>query len=165
MTADEAKRLRENAVVTFTPNPASRGLYSGKLPKAGEAGTVVKMNVGGSKRITYMPGPGGGLVYVNWPSIGTCGISPIDLTKGAPADAVLASIVHQGAVYSADASFPELGEYVSLHGVGAALIALAGVCDEAAHTADDVRPRNKSPKLWRDLANALEHLAERYGTL
>lgn len=51
--------------VCFHANPAARTLYSGQAPGQGECGTVESVPTGGG-RATCMPGPLGGLVYVNW---------------------------------------------------------------------------------------------------
>jgi hypothetical protein len=66
--------------VKFDPNPASLLLYSGKVPRKGEEGTVVKIPLGGGSS-HYMKGPGGGLVYVNWDTLGTMGVAPQDIVK------------------------------------------------------------------------------------
>jgi hypothetical protein len=70
---------RPGTRVKFTPNPASYMLYT-KPPKKGEEGEVTTIPLGGS-RSHYMPGPGGGLVYVKWDEHGTMGISPHDVEK------------------------------------------------------------------------------------
>jgi len=48
-------------------------------PAHGEDGTVTYMP--GFKPRTYLPGPGGGLLYVKWDHIGVMGVSPNDLEK------------------------------------------------------------------------------------
>jgi len=65
--------------VVFSPNPASRMLYSYRVPEAGACGTITAVRVGGGIR-TYMPGPGAGLVYVEWGGDGlVCAVSLRDL--------------------------------------------------------------------------------------
>ena len=71
---------RKGTRVAFQPNPVSRLLYGGRLPAVGEVGEVAPVSFGSYGR-TFLPGPGGGLLYVKWPSIGTCGVSPIDLVR------------------------------------------------------------------------------------
>ena len=51
--------------VVFSPNPASRMLYSYRIPEPEAHGTITAVRVGGGIR-TYIPGPGCGLVYVEW---------------------------------------------------------------------------------------------------
>ena len=71
--------------VVFSPNPASRMMYSYCVPEAGACGTITAARVGGSVR-TDIPGPGPGLVYVEWDGDGlVCAISLRDL-KLEPAD-------------------------------------------------------------------------------
>jgi len=48
-------------------------------PMPNEEGTVTTMPGYGSR--TYLPGPGGGLLYVTWDESGTIGISPNDVAK------------------------------------------------------------------------------------
>lgn len=72
---------REGTRVVFNANPASRQLYSYKVPKNGEGGSVVSIPLGG-RRATCMRGPGGGLIYVKWDSGFTVGVSSIDVDKG-----------------------------------------------------------------------------------
>lgn len=63
--------------VTFCPGPGSRLLYSGSMPPSGRAGTVTTMP--GFGRRNFMPGPGGGLLYVDWDDFGTLGVSLYDV--------------------------------------------------------------------------------------
>lgn len=63
--------------VRFKPNAVSLAMYSA-APAPGTMGKVVAVSLG-SKKATYLPGPGGGLVYVDWDTIGVMGVSPIDL--------------------------------------------------------------------------------------
>jgi hypothetical protein len=69
---------REGTVVHFNPSPVSLQLYSQPRPKKGDRGVVVGVNVGRGNA-TYIPGPGGGLVYVDWETIGVMGTAPQDL--------------------------------------------------------------------------------------
>jgi len=71
-------RTRKGARVTFNAHPGSLVLYS-QHPELGEQGTVTTMP-GFGKR-TYLPGPGGGLLYVDWDQAGTIGVSPNDVDK------------------------------------------------------------------------------------
>ena len=65
--------------VVFSPNPVSRVLYSYPVPDAGTRGTVTAVRVTGELR-TFICGPGGGLVYVEWDADGlVCGVSMRDL--------------------------------------------------------------------------------------
>jgi len=65
--------------VMFSPNPATRALYSYRVPVAGACGTVTAVRTAGGVR-TYLDGPGGGLVYVRWDPDGlVCGVSMRDL--------------------------------------------------------------------------------------
>ena len=70
---------RPGARVKFSPNPVSMMLYSSP-PKRGEEGTVTTVSLG-AKRAHYMPGPGGGLLYVDWDKSGQQGVAPQDVTK------------------------------------------------------------------------------------
>ena len=59
--------------VVFSPNPASRALYSYRMPDPGARGTVTAAWTAGGLR-TYLVGPGGGFVYVRWDGDGqVCG--------------------------------------------------------------------------------------------
>jgi hypothetical protein len=65
--------------VVFSPNPVSRVLYSYSVPEPGTRGTVTAVPSAGSVR-TYIPGPGVGLVYVEWDVDAlVCAVSPRDL--------------------------------------------------------------------------------------
>ena len=65
--------------VVFSPNPVSRLLYSYRVPEPGTPGTVTAVRLAGGLR-TYLGGPGGGLVYVEWDADGlVCGVSMRDL--------------------------------------------------------------------------------------
>ena len=65
--------------VVFSPNPASRALYSYRVPDPGARGTVTAAwTVEGLR--TYLVGPGGGFVYVRWDGDGqVCGVAMRDL--------------------------------------------------------------------------------------
>lgn len=56
---------REGIRVCLRATPAALALYGKGGPRDGECGTVRKVPVGFGRR-TCMPGPGGGLVYVDW---------------------------------------------------------------------------------------------------
>lgn len=79
--AGVSPRTRLGTRVRFDPNPASHMLYSERygLPERGEEGTVTYMP--GFKPRTYFPGPGGGLLYVEWDQAGVLGVSPHDVEK------------------------------------------------------------------------------------
>jgi hypothetical protein len=65
--------------VVFSPNPVSRALYSYRVPEPGTRGTVTAARTAGGVR-TYVDGPGGGLVYVEWDGDGlVCGVSMRDV--------------------------------------------------------------------------------------
>jgi hypothetical protein len=65
--------------VVFSPNPASRALYSYRVPDLGARGTVTAGWTAAGLR-TYLAGPGGGLVYVRWDGDGlVCGVSMRDV--------------------------------------------------------------------------------------
>jgi hypothetical protein len=71
---------KEGLRVKFVPNPASLMLYSrtyGTPPK-GATGSVTSIPVPGGKK-TCMPGPGGGLVYVEWDNWGVLSVSSHDI--------------------------------------------------------------------------------------
>ncbi len=71
--------------VVFSPNPASRVLYSYRVPEPGARGTVTAAWTAGRLR-TYLVGPGGPLVYVRWDGGGlVCCVSMRDL-KVEPAE-------------------------------------------------------------------------------
>jgi hypothetical protein len=71
--------------VIFSPNPASRALYSYRVPLPGAHGTVTAAWTAGGLR-TYLAGPGGGLAYVRWDVDGlVCSVSMRDLNLE-PAD-------------------------------------------------------------------------------
>jgi hypothetical protein len=71
-------RTRQGTRVRFNAHPGSLVLYS-RHPEIGEEGSVGTMP-GFGKR-TYLPGPGGGLLYVNWDDSGMIGVSPNDVEK------------------------------------------------------------------------------------
>lgn len=73
--------------VMFSPNPASGMLYTYRVPETGARGTITAVRTGGTVR-TYIPGPGAGLVYVEWDGDGLiCAVSLRDL-KLEPAEEV-----------------------------------------------------------------------------
>jgi len=71
-------RTRQGTRVVFNPSPGSLVLYR-LHPEPGEEGSVTTMP--GFGKHTYLPGPGGGLLYVNWDEAGTIGVSPNDVDK------------------------------------------------------------------------------------
>jgi len=71
---------RKGARVRFNPNPASAMLYSYRVPEKGALGTVTTIWLSGKDR-TCLPGPGGGLVYVDWDAGFMVGISRYDLDR------------------------------------------------------------------------------------
>lgn len=74
---------RKGSRVTFLPNPAARMFYDSRSPDDGATGTVTDLPVGGGRR-TCMPGPRGGLVYVNWDDGSVEGVFRADLKVGKP---------------------------------------------------------------------------------
>jgi hypothetical protein len=67
---------REGKRVSFAATPAALMLYQGSNyapPNPGEEGTVVSIPVGG-RSSTCLPGPGGGMVYVDWDKRGIVGV-------------------------------------------------------------------------------------------
>ena len=77
---------REGTLVKYTMTPWERVYhatsdYAGKPPKNGEIGRVAGMSFGSRGKKTFLAGPGGGLVYVQWPSIGMKGVPPSALTR------------------------------------------------------------------------------------
>ncbi len=80
MEINQAKRLRVGTKVKFSPNAASLMLYS-RHPAVGAVGEVTTVSFGGGVRKSYLPGPGGGLLYVSWSDIGVCGIGAGDVEK------------------------------------------------------------------------------------
>jgi len=77
-----SKGPRVGTRVRFEPTPVSLALYT-QAPQPGSEGSVVPMP--GFPKQTFMPGPGGGLVYVRWDDGDVLGVSPNDLKplKGA----------------------------------------------------------------------------------
>jgi hypothetical protein len=80
----KARAYPEGTRVVFAPSPVSRALYS-HAPSYGSRGVVVSIPLPG-KRATYLKGPAGGLLYVEWQgyvSNGSrvCGVSPFDLMR------------------------------------------------------------------------------------
>jgi hypothetical protein len=83
------RRTPEGTPVRFVPTMASLALYS-LAPAVCDVGTVTTVPLPGGRR-TYLPGPGGGLLYVQWAAhwngpaseaaTVTCGISPLDCCK------------------------------------------------------------------------------------
>jgi len=71
-------RSRKGTRVVFNASPGSLVLYRNP-PDIGEEGTVTTMPGFGTR--TFLPGPGGGLLYVRWDNSGTIGVSPRDLDK------------------------------------------------------------------------------------
>jgi len=80
MDVSEAKRLRVGTRVKFEPSAASAVLYS-RAPASGSVGTVTAVSFGASKRKSYLPGPGGGLLYVDWEDVGVCGVGAGDVER------------------------------------------------------------------------------------
>jgi hypothetical protein len=72
------KRARVGTRVRFAPTAASYPLYNSP-PPVGAEGTVTEINFGGGQKKSFLPGPGGGLLYVDWDGYGMQGVSPIDL--------------------------------------------------------------------------------------
>lgn len=72
---------REGTRVVFRPNPAAYMLYDARSPKPGERGFVVTVPVPGGPRRPCMPGPRGGLVYVDWDEAGTDGVFANDVVR------------------------------------------------------------------------------------
>jgi hypothetical protein len=66
--------------VCFVANPVARALYERNVPQSGECGTVTTVPVPGGRR-TCMPGPRGGLVYVDWDRSSTSGVFRVDLKR------------------------------------------------------------------------------------
>lgn len=71
-------RTRKGTRVRFSASKGSLVLYS-HHPDIGEEGSVTTMPGFGQR--TYLPGPGGGLLYVKWDRSGTIGVSPNDVEK------------------------------------------------------------------------------------
>lgn len=71
---------REGTRVAFDPSAGSLALYS-QHPPVGAVGSVKSVPFGSTRR-TFLPGPGGGLVYVDWDGYGFQGVSPLDLVLG-----------------------------------------------------------------------------------
>jgi hypothetical protein len=71
--------------VVFSPTPAALSRYGYRVPATGTCGTITAARVGAGLR-TYLDGPGGGLVFVEWDEDGlVCRVSMCDLTLE-PAD-------------------------------------------------------------------------------
>jgi hypothetical protein len=71
------RKFRDGTRVVFRPTPASRMMYR-FAPADGATGVVVSIPLPGG-RGSFLPGPGGGLVYVDWDLYETQGVSPADL--------------------------------------------------------------------------------------
>lgn len=76
-TAKVSPRSRAGTRVVMKANPASRALYTNP-PADGMEGTVTPVSIGRGK-VTFMGGPGGGLLYVKWDDGESMGVSPNDL--------------------------------------------------------------------------------------
>ena len=63
--------------IVVQANPVSRVMYA-YLPPNGTAGTVTTVSLGAGQR-SFLPGPGGGLLYVKFDDGHFQGISPTDL--------------------------------------------------------------------------------------
>lgn len=68
---------KKGTEVEFHPTPASLALYT-SAPRPGARGSVVAIPVGG-REVTLLPGPGGGMLYVEWKGLGVMGVSPRDV--------------------------------------------------------------------------------------
>jgi hypothetical protein len=65
--------------VVFSPDPVAGSPYSYRVPEPGTCGTVTAARTAGGLR-TYIEGPGGGFVFVEWDGDGlVCGVSMRDL--------------------------------------------------------------------------------------
>lgn len=65
--------------VVFSPDPISQAPYSYRVPEPGTRGTVTAARAAGGMR-TYMYGPDGGSVFVEWDGDGlVCSVSMRDL--------------------------------------------------------------------------------------
>jgi hypothetical protein len=65
--------------VVFSPNLASNEPYPYRVPEVGAHGTITAARTTGGLR-TYLDGPGGGLVFVEWDADGlVCCVSMRDL--------------------------------------------------------------------------------------
>ena len=62
----------------YAPNPVSHLMYTDP-PPVGDVGVVVAMP--GFPERHYLPGPGGGLLYVRWATCGTRGVAPQDVER------------------------------------------------------------------------------------
>lgn len=62
MTTQQAQRLKVGTKVVFSGSPAGYSV----APPTGTRGTVTTVPFGGGVRKSYLPGPGGGLLYVAW---------------------------------------------------------------------------------------------------
>lgn len=80
---------KAGARVCFRPTAASLALYE-SAPTPGTIGTVVAIPVGGGKRVTLLPGPGGGVLYVEWEGFGVIGVFPSDAAPAAEKKAEMA---------------------------------------------------------------------------
>ena len=69
---------RKGSRVRFVPNPAARMFYDSDTPPAGATGVVTTVPTGRG-RSACMPGPRGGMVYVDWDGRHTEGVFRADL--------------------------------------------------------------------------------------
>lgn len=79
--SDFKRPPRVGTVVRFCPTPASYALYTDR-PRNNDLGIVTTV-AGPRGPMSHMPGPGGGLIYVNWASRyeNPLGVSLHDLCK------------------------------------------------------------------------------------
>lgn len=80
----KSRAYPEGTRVVFVPHPVSAALYSVR-PSYGSRGRVVSIPLPGGRK-TFFPGPGGGLLYVEWEGFlmnggRVCGVSPRDLMR------------------------------------------------------------------------------------
>jgi hypothetical protein len=76
------RSFREGDRLVFQPTPASLVLYSDH-PPLGAEGVVTEVSIG-NRRVAQIPGPGGGLVYVEWDGYGLYGVSTVDVARRTP---------------------------------------------------------------------------------
>jgi hypothetical protein len=81
-----SKAIPAGTRVSVKANPASRMMYSTPLPEDGTEGETVAIPLPGGKS-TFMPGPGGGMIYVRFDDGTLLGVSPRDLIRSSSSPA------------------------------------------------------------------------------
>lgn len=113
--------------VRFTANPAAMAAFytRGTAPKPGTEGVVRTVAVPGGQR-ACMPGPRGGLVYVDWDGYGFSGVFAADLEKVSGARRGVGGLRGTPAEHGERAAGH--GERAAVHATSAARLLRNGQC-------------------------------------